>query len=47
MCITGAMAAHAGGASRLRGALRVVFWGALAMGAAAAIGNLFDTHLAG
>jgi len=25
----------------------VVFWGALAMGAAAAIGNLFDTHLAG
>ena len=47
LCITGAMAAHAGGASRLRGALRVVFWGALAMGAAAAIGNLFDTHLAG
>ncbi len=47
LCITGAMAAHAGGASRLRGALRVVFWGALAMGAAAAIGNLFDTQLAG
>ncbi|HBN53764.1 MAG TPA: nodulin 21, partial [Stenotrophomonas sp.] len=29
------------------GALRVMFWGALAMAAAAAIGNLFDTHLAG
>jgi VIT1/CCC1 family predicted Fe2+/Mn2+ transporter len=47
LCITGAMAAHAGGAPRLRGALRVMFWGALAMAAAAAIGNLFDTHLAG
>jgi len=47
LCITGAMAAQAGGAPRLRGALRVMFWGALAMGAAAAIGNLFDTHLAG
>ncbi|KQN95773.1 MAG: VIT family protein [Stenotrophomonas nitritireducens] len=47
LCITGAMAAHAGGAPRLRGALRVMFWGALAMAAAAAIGTLFDTHLAG
>ncbi|KRG59039.1 VIT1/CCC1 transporter family protein [Stenotrophomonas nitritireducens] len=46
LCITGAMAAHAGGAPRLRGALRVMFWGALAMAAAAAIGTLFDTHLA-
>lgn len=41
--LTGAMAARAGGASPLRGALRVVFWGALAMGAAALIGQLFDT----
>ncbi|WP_313319126.1 VIT family protein [Stenotrophomonas sp.] len=41
LSITGALAAQAGGASPLRGAVRVVFWGALAMGAAAAIGRLF------
>ncbi|MEG0186708.1 MAG: VIT family protein, partial [Stenotrophomonas sp.] len=34
--------ARAGGAPALRGALRVVFWGALAMAAAAAIGHLFQ-----
>lgn len=41
--LTGALAARAGGAPPLRGALRVMFWGALAMGAAALIGQLFDT----
>jgi VIT1/CCC1 family predicted Fe2+/Mn2+ transporter len=41
--LTGAMAARAGGAPPLRGAVRVMFWGALAMGAAALIGQLFDT----
>ena len=41
LCITGALAARAGGAQPLRGALRVVFWGALAMAAASAIGHLF------
>ncbi len=41
LCITGALAARAGGAPVVRGALRVVFWGALAMAAAAAIGHLF------
>jgi len=46
LCITGAMAAHAGGAPRLRGALRVMFWGALAMGAAAGVGRLFGAHVA-
>ena len=46
LCITGAMAAHAGGASRLRGALRVMFWGALAMAAAAGVGRLFGAHVA-
>jgi VIT1/CCC1 family predicted Fe2+/Mn2+ transporter len=39
----GALAAHAGGASRARAALRVTFWGALAMGLTAAIGRLFGT----
>ncbi|WP_433853686.1 VIT1/CCC1 transporter family protein [Stenotrophomonas nitritireducens] len=46
LCITGAMAAHAGGAPRLRGALRVMFWGALAMAAAAGVGRLFGAHVA-
>src|SRR5690606_9884142 len=45
LCITGALAAQAGGAAPVRGALRVMFWGALAMAAAAAIGNLFNTAL--
>ena len=39
----GAIAARAGGASTLRGALRVTFWGALAMAATAAIGRAFGT----
>lgn len=43
--LTGAIAARVGGAHPLRGALRVMFWGALAMAAAAAIGRLFDTAL--
>ena len=41
LSITGALAAHAGGATPIRGAVRVVFWGALAMAAATAIGRLF------
>lgn len=41
LCLTGALAAGTGGASPWRGALRVVFWGALAMAAAALIGQLF------
>jgi len=39
----GALAAQVGGASLTRGALRVAFWGALAMGASAVIGRLFGT----
>ncbi len=45
LCITGALAARAGGAPAWRGALRVVFWGALAMGAAALVGRLFDVSV--
>uniref|UniRef100_UPI0040570E2C VIT1/CCC1 transporter family protein n=1 Tax=Candidatus Electronema sp. TaxID=2698783 RepID=UPI0040570E2C len=37
----GATAARAGGASPLRGAVRVCFWGTLAMGLTAAVGRLF------
>ncbi|MEQ1514535.1 MAG: VIT family protein [Lysobacteraceae bacterium] len=42
---SGALAAWAGGASLWRGALRVGFWGAMAMGAAAIIGRLFDVQV--
>ncbi|TAH46395.1 MAG: VIT family protein [Gammaproteobacteria bacterium] len=38
----GALAAHAGGAPMIRGALRVVVWSALAMVATALIGRWFD-----
>jgi VIT1/CCC1 family predicted Fe2+/Mn2+ transporter len=39
----GAIAARAGGASMVRGAARVAFWGALAMAATAGVGKLFGT----
>ena len=39
----GALAAATGGASAKTGALRVAFWGALAMAATAAVGALFGT----
>ncbi len=42
LSILGAIAAMAGGASMLRGALRVSFWGALAMALTAGVGKLFD-----
>lgn len=42
LLLSGALAARAGGAAVLRGALRVAFWGALAMAAAAAVGRLFN-----
>jgi VIT1/CCC1 family predicted Fe2+/Mn2+ transporter len=39
----GALAARAGGADPARGALRVTFWGAIAMGVTAGIGALVGT----
>lgn len=41
----GALAARTGGASAWKGAARVAFWGALAMGATAGIGALFGTKI--
>lgn len=41
----GSLAAFAGGASVLRGAIRVTFWGALAMGTTALVGKLIGTSL--
>lgn len=42
---SGALAAWVGGAPILRGALRVGFWGAMAMTAAALVGRLFDVQV--
>lgn len=39
----GMLAAKAGGASVIRGAVRVTFWGALAMGLTALVGRLFGS----
>jgi VIT1/CCC1 family predicted Fe2+/Mn2+ transporter len=46
LIVLGAVAAQVGGASLLRGAGRVVLWGALAMAASALIGRLFGTSVA-
>ncbi len=42
LVILGSVAARAGGASMLRGAARVAFWGALAMLVTALVGRFFD-----
>ncbi len=41
LVLLGGTAAYAGGASLIKGALRVAFWGALAMGLTAGVGKLF------
>ena len=43
LAILGSIAAKIGGASLVTGAVRVTFWGALAMVATAAIGHIFST----
>lgn len=45
LAILGGLGASAGGAGMLRGAARVTFWGALAMGVTAAIGALFGVSV--
>lgn len=46
LALLGAVGARAGGAPIGKAVLRVVFWGAFAMAATAAIGSLFGTSLA-
>jgi VIT1/CCC1 family predicted Fe2+/Mn2+ transporter len=41
LVVLGGTAAYAGGASITKGAMRVAFWGALAMGLTASVGRLF------
>ena len=43
LALLGGVAARAGGAGVIKGAIRVTFWSALAMAATAAVGKLFGT----
>jgi VIT1/CCC1 family predicted Fe2+/Mn2+ transporter len=43
--VLGALAARVGGASMVRGALRVCLWSALAMAFAAAVGHWFGVAM--
>lgn len=43
LTLLGILAAYTGGSGIIRGAFRVVFWGALAMGLTAAVGAFFGT----
>lgn len=45
LTLLGALAARTGGASILKGAVRVTFWGALAMGLTAGVGALVGTSV--
>jgi len=45
LAVLGGLGARTGGASVARGVARVTFWGALAMGASAAVGALFGAHV--
>lgn len=47
LALLGGLAAQAGGASVKLGAIRVTFWGALAMAATAGVGALFGTAASG
>ena len=47
LALLGGLAARAGGAGVLKGALRVTFWGALAMALTAGVGALFGTATTG
>jgi VIT1/CCC1 family predicted Fe2+/Mn2+ transporter len=43
LTLLGMLAAYSGGAGIIKGAFRVAFWGALAMGLTAAVGSVFGT----
>jgi vacuolar iron transporter family protein len=45
LVVLGALAGYLGGASPVRGALRVTFWGAVAMAATTGVGKLFGTSV--
>jgi VIT1/CCC1 family predicted Fe2+/Mn2+ transporter len=41
----GSISAQVGGASKTKGALRVLFWGSLAMAVSMGVGSLFEVGL--
>jgi len=43
LAMLGILAAYTGGSSLFKGAFRVTFWGALAMGLTAGVGAVFGT----
>ena len=45
LIVLGALGARAGGAKMMKAAIRVTFWGALAMAVTAGIGAIFGAHL--
>jgi VIT1/CCC1 family predicted Fe2+/Mn2+ transporter len=45
LVVLGAVGAKAGGAKMMKAAIRVVFWGALAMAVTAGVGAIFGTQI--
>ena len=45
LVVLGSISAHIGGASKTKGALRVLFWGSLAMAVSMGVGSLFDVSI--
>ena len=45
LAVLGGLAAHTGGASILKGAARITFWGAIAMAVTAGVGSLFGASV--
>jgi VIT1/CCC1 family predicted Fe2+/Mn2+ transporter len=45
LVVLGSISAHAGGASKTRGAIRVLLWGSLAMAVSMTVGSLFDVSI--
>ena len=45
LVVLGSISAHVGGASKTKGALRVLFWGSLAMAVSMGVGSLFDVSI--
>jgi len=45
LAVLGGLAAHTGGASILKGAARITFWGAIAMAVTAGVGTLFGASV--
>ncbi len=45
LVVLGSISAHAGGASKTKGAMRVLLWGSLAMAVSMGVGSLFDVSI--